>query len=146
MFYKTCNNTTHQSTILLVDTLNWEVLYKDLVIKVVCDPSNCDCMMNRCTNCAGKNTCKFLEEELSDIYPDFQFHYSPWQTADRASQANFLRAKKESQKENEVIVLGDFAENHHFHVQDEIQSYCWIKEYCTLYPLVVYFIGSDGNI
>ena len=74
---------------------------------------------------------------------NFTTHHGKLQTA---SQANFLRAKKESQKENEVIVLGDFAENHHFHVQDEIQSYCWIKEYCTLYPLVAYFIGSDGNI
>ena len=28
---------------------------------------------------------KFLEEELSDIDPDFQFHYSQKQTTDRAS-------------------------------------------------------------
>ena len=61
-------------------------------------------------------------------------------------QANFLRAKKESLKANEVIVLGDFAENYQFLVQDEIQSYHWSKEYCTLHPLVVYFIDGDGNI
>ena len=36
-------------------------------------------------------------------------------------QTNFLRAKKESLKANEVIVLGDFAENYQFLVQDEIQ-------------------------
>ena len=28
--------------------------------------------------------CTSLEEELSDIDPDFQFHYSQWQTTDRA--------------------------------------------------------------
>ena len=39
------------------------------------------------------------------------------------SQANFVRAKKESLKANEVIVLGDFVENYQFLVQDEIQSY-----------------------
>ena len=50
-------------------------------------------------------------------------------------QANFLRAKKESLKADEVIVLGDFAENYQFLVQ-EIQSYHWSKEYCTLDPLV----------
>ena len=61
-------------------------------------------------------------------------------------QANFLRAKKESLKANEVNVLGDFAENYKFLVQDEIQSYQWSKEYCTLHPLIVYFIDSDGNI
>ena len=60
-------------------------------------------------------------------------------------QANFLRAKKESLKANEMIVLGDFAENYQFLVQDEIQSYHWSKEYCTLHSLV-YFINDDGNI
>ena len=38
-------------------------------------------------------------------------------------EASFQRAKKESLKANEVIVLGDFAENYQFLVQDEIQSY-----------------------
>ena len=61
-------------------------------------------------------------------------------------QANFLRAKKESLKMNEVIVLGDFAENYQFLVQDEIQSYPWSKEYYTLHPLIVYFIDGDRNI
>ena len=175
--YSTCVCTTHQNIILLVETLNWEVTYKDLVNKVVCDPSNPEYMMHRCTNCPGTNAlCKFLEEELSDIDPDFQFHYSQWQTADRASlvmvtstceeykdtlilainaitkhlflakfQANFLRAKKECLKANEVIVPGIFAENYQFLVQDEIQSYHWSKEYCTLHPLVLYFIDGDGN-
>ena len=109
-------------------------------------------MMHCCTNCPGTNPLrKFLEEELSDIDPDFQFHYSQWQTTDTASlatvastfeeykdilispinaitkhsflakcQTNFLRAKKESLKANEVTVLGYFAENYQFLVQDEI--------------------------
>ena len=109
-------------------------------------------MMHCCTNCPGTNPlCKFLEEELSDTDPDFQFHYSQWQTTDTASlatvastfeeykdilispinaitkhsflakcQTNFLRAKKESLKANEVTVLGYFAENYQFLVQDEI--------------------------
>ena len=41
----------HQNTILLVDTVNWKVTYKDLVNKVVCDPSNCECMMHPRANC-----------------------------------------------------------------------------------------------
>ena len=61
-------------------------------------------------------------------------------------QANFLRAKKESLKANEIIVFGDFTKNYQLLVQDEIQSYCWNKEYCTLHPLTVYFIEGDGNI
>ena len=70
--------TTHQNIILLVDALNWEVTYKDLV-KVVRDPSNREFMMHCCTSCPGINAlCKFLEEEHSEIDPDFQFHYSQW--------------------------------------------------------------------
>ena len=61
-------------------------------------------------------------------------------------QTNFLRAKKESLKVNEVIVLGDFAENYQFFVQDEIQSYHWSEKHCTLHPLVTYFVDSDQNI
>ena len=72
---------THQNTILSVGAVNWEATYKDLVNKVVCDPSNHECTMHCCTNCPGTNALhKFLEEELSDIDPDFQFHCSQWQT------------------------------------------------------------------
>ena len=88
--HSVCVCTTHQNTvsskILLVDPLNWKLTYKDLVNKVVCDPSNRECMTHRCTNCPGTIALrKFLEEELNDIDPDFQFHYSQWQTTDRAS-------------------------------------------------------------
>ena len=145
----------HQNTILLVDALNWEVTYKDLVNKVGCDSSNCECMMHRCANCC-------------DIILIFDFTTHKGQTADRASlvtfistceecnnilisaiyditkhsffakwHTNFLTAKKDSLKENEEIVLGDFAENCQFLVQDEIQSYHWSNEYCLLHQLVV---------
>ena len=41
--------------------------------------------MHRCTDCPRTNALrKFMDEELSDIDPDFQFHYSQWQTTDRA--------------------------------------------------------------
>ena len=45
-----------------------------------------------------------------------------------------------------MIALGDFAKNYQFLVQEEIHSYHWSKEYCTLHPLVVYFIDGDVNI
>ena len=38
-----------------------------------------------------------------------------------------------------ALVLGDFAENYTFVVQDEIQSFHWSKQYCTLHPVVVYY-------
>ena len=42
-------------------------------------------------------------------------------------QAQYLNDKKQSLRSEEAIVLGDFAENYQFHIQDEIQSYCWSK-------------------
>ena len=75
--HSVCVCTTHHNTNLAVDARNWEPTYNDLVNKVVCDPSNRECVMHRCTNCPGTNALrKFLEEDLSDIDPDFQFHYS----------------------------------------------------------------------
>ena len=41
-------------------------------------------------------------------------------------------------------MLGDFAENYQYLIQDEIQSYHWSKEYCTLHPVVVYYRNNDG--
>ena len=42
------------------------------------------------------------------------------------------------------MVLGDFAENYQFLIQDEIQSFHWSKEYCTLHPLVIYYKDENG--
>ena len=33
---------------------------------------------------------------------------------------------------------GDFAGNYQYLIQDDIQSFQWSKEYCTLHPLVIY--------
>ena len=41
-------------------------------------------------------------------------------------------------KIDEVIVLGDFAENYKFVVQDEIQG-LQNSSQCTLHPIIVYF-------
>ena len=46
----------------------------------------------------------------------------------------------------EVLVLGDFAENYQFLIQDKIQCYHWSKEYCTLHPVVVYFKDDTASL
>ena len=118
-----------------------------------------------------KILCKFLDEEFSDIDPDFQLFYSQWQTTYRASlvtvtstceeykdtlisainaitkhsflakcQANFLIAKKKLLKVNEMIVLGDFAENDQFLVFLIVVDY--LKENLPIVYKIFYF--SDG--
>ena len=54
-------------------------------------------------------------------------------------QAKYLKSRKEYLPEDSLIVLGDFAENYTFVVQDEVQSFHWSKQYCTLHPAVVYY-------
>ena len=45
-----------------------------------------------------------------------------------------------------MIVLGDFAENYSYLVQDEIQGYHWNKSRCSLQPVVVYIRPSDNLV
>ena len=61
-------------------------------------------------------------------------------------QAQYLNDKKQSLRSEEALVLGDFAENYQFLIQDEIQSYHCSKEYCTLHPVVVYFKDDTGSL
>ncbi len=48
-------------------------------------------------------------------------------------------------KEGEFIILGDFAENYSFVVQDKVQGYHWNQQSCSLHPVVVYYL-KDGKI
>ena len=113
---------------------------------------------------------QFLDEQLSDVDSESEFHYNQWDTTDWASlttvtttceeykdvlidaidkltkhsylakcQAQHLNDKKQSLRSEEALVLGDFAENYQFLIQDKIQSYHWSKEYCMLHSVVVYF-------
>ena len=61
-------------------------------------------------------------------------------------QARYLKSKKINLTVYEVIVLVDFAENYNFIIQDEIQSYHWSKNHCTLHPIVVYLLDSEGKL
>ena len=150
----------------MVDAINWVITYKDLILKIVCDSARKECVMYRCEFFGLK---QFLNEQLSDVGSESEFHYNQWDTTDQASltaittweeckdvfidaidkstkhsylamcQAQYLNDKKQSLRSEEASVLGDFAENYQFLIQDEIQSYHWSKQYCTLHPVVVYF-------
>ena len=53
------------------------------------------------------------------------------------SQGNFLKKLKEKLKENELIILFDFAENYSFIAQDAVQGYHWKNSQVTLHPITV---------
>ena len=62
------------------------------------------------------------------------------------NQSQAYKAAKESLKEDEVLVVGDFAENYSFVVQNAAQGQHWNNSQCTLHPFVCYFKGPDSTI
>ena len=54
-------------------------------------------------------------------------------------QAAFLVEKKSSLQEGEIVVLGDFAENYSFVIQDAVQGFHWNNTQATIHPFVAYY-------
>ena len=85
-----CVCSTHQNAVLLADTVDWEYTNKNLIKKVVCDPANKVCLMHHCESCPRSAALKkFLDDELSHLDTDSEFHYCQWQTTDHAALTTF---------------------------------------------------------
>ena len=54
-----------------------------------------------------------------------------------SKNSKYLKKLKEELSQNEVTAPVDFAENHNFLVQHEMQSYHWNSQQCILYPVVI---------
>lgn len=71
----------------------------------------------------------FIEKLDKLVYHDFI----------KNKQSEFIKTKKASLQDGEVVITCDFAENYTFVLQDEVQSYHWNNSQCTIHPFVVYF-------
>lgn len=58
-------------------------------------------------------------------------------------QAKYLKELKTSLKDDEMILLLDFAENYSFLVQDAPQSYHWVNTQATIHPFVAYHRSEE---
>ena len=90
--HSVCACSTQQNAVLLVNAIDWEYTYKDLIKKVVCDPDNKVCMMYCSESCPGNAALKrFLHDDLNHLDMDSEFHYCGKQqivqTRDRAALA-----------------------------------------------------------
>ena len=148
-----CVCTHHQNTILLLSAIKWNVTYKVLMEKIVCDTLRMSAWFRDCPGTEALRN--YLDQQLEGIDVDEEFHFNQWKSSDRSQlitqtvtvddykdqviESINLKDLKINLKDNECIVLGDFAENYEFVVQDEIPSYHWSKDSCTLHPVVVYF-------
>ena len=60
-------------------------------------------------------------------------------------QSSYFQHVKDNLKEGEGLLVGDFAENYCFIVQDAAQGYHWDNSQCTLNPFVFYH-NESGSI
>lgn len=61
-------------------------------------------------------------------------------------QSSFLSHLKENLKENEYLVLCDFAENYSFVLQDAAQGFHWNNAQATIHPFSVYCIDTETKM
>ncbi|GBM13976.1 hypothetical protein AVEN_152395-1 [Araneus ventricosus] len=59
-------------------------------------------------------------------------------------QSTYLRTRKENLKDDECLILMDFAENYNFVLQNEVQSNHWSHLSCSLHPTVIFSRTSNG--
>ena len=48
----------YQNIVLLVDAMDWECTYKDMIKKIVCNTESNKCIIHRCESCPGTATLK----------------------------------------------------------------------------------------
>ena len=63
----------------------FDVTYKDLMAKIVCDTTNLECMVHRCDNCPGFPALeKFVKDKFAELDIDEEVKYSQWANVDRS--------------------------------------------------------------
>ena len=71
-----CVCSAHQNVVLLVDLMYWDLTYKYLIKKIVCNPNSNKCMIHWRESCPGTAILKeFLDQELKEHEDDEEFNY-----------------------------------------------------------------------
>jgi hypothetical protein len=167
--HSVCVCCIHQNAKLMVNALNLQVTYKELLGMLVCDMNQETCMLYGCDECPSSDALRDRLLATNDD-DDESIKYKQWVTTDRCDlvtvieplddfveklveklltlkthhyvsiqQSEFLKTKRSQLKREECIISGDFSENFTFVVQDEIQSYHWVNAQATLHPFVIYY-------
>lgn len=93
-----------------------------------------------------RTTLVTVKEQISDFVSNLsekivnltRHHYTA-----KAQSAYLKNLKEEIKPETECIILGDFAENYSFVVQDAAQGFHWENSQATLHPFVAYYRSSE---
>ena len=96
MIHSICVCSAYQNVLLLVDAMDWESTYKDLIQKIICNTESNQCIMLRCESCPGTATLKkFLDQELNEHEDDEKCNYCQWDTMDQAIFTTFTATQEE---------------------------------------------------
>ena len=67
MTHSACVCGAHQNVVLLVDAMDWDLTYKDLIQKIVCNSESNKFIMHRCESCLRTATLEeSLDQELNE--------------------------------------------------------------------------------
>ena len=75
MTHSVCVCSVYQNCVLLVDAMDWNLTYRDLVKKIVYNPESNKCIIYQCESCPGTATLKkCLDQELNKHEDDEKFN------------------------------------------------------------------------
>ena len=87
--------------------MDWHLIYKDLIKKIVCNPDSNKWRVHRCESCPGTAILKeFLDQELNEHEDDEEFNYGQWDTRDWET-CTAITATYEEHKETLIDVIND---------------------------------------
>ena len=67
MTHSVCVCSAHQTVVLLIDAMDWDLTHKDLIKKIVYNPDRNKCIMHQCESCPGTASLKeFLDQETDE--------------------------------------------------------------------------------
>lgn len=168
-----CVCKSHQNVKLMIEGAKLTTSYRDLLDFLVCDVDSQNCMFSKCSECPGPEALlEILMAETDNIPDQISFkQWVSTDRAELITQlqqsveflqslveklmslkthhfiskiqSQHLKELKENITNGECVILGDFAENYTFTVQDEIQSFHWTNEQATLHPFVYYYKTED---
>lgn len=171
-----CVCVKHQNPKLMLTVLDPKVTIDEIMAKTVCDMENEACMMRKCSDCRPnlEQLTDFVDEKLGDVeeieYQQWintdrsnlivikegkdEFAKKFVSSIEALTghhfvakaQNQYLKQLKEHMGTDECIVLGDFAENYAFIIQDAVSGFHWNNDQATIHPFVVYYRNNDGQL
>ena len=113
MTHSVCVCSHHRNVVLLVDAMDWDLTYKDLIKMIVCNTESNKCILHWCESCPSIATLKyFFYQDFNEYEEDEKFNYCQWDTTDWAILTIFTATYQEY-KETLIVVIDNLKTHSH---------------------------------